>query len=62
MLLFWEGLKISELCYVGANSTILPEKEIGKNAIIGAGAVVTKDVKKCATVIGITTKGKYESI
>lgn len=37
-------VKISELCYIGTNSTILQEKEIGKKAIIGAGAVVTKSV------------------
>ena len=44
---------ISELCYIGSNSTILREKEIRKKAIIGAGAVVMKDVKENITVVGV---------
>lgn len=31
-------------CSIGANATILPRIVIGKSAMIGAGAVVTKDV------------------
>lgn len=53
-------VKMSELCYVGANSTILPEKNIGKRAIIGAGAIVTKDVKKDTTVICVAAKEKIK--
>ena len=37
-------VKISGLCYIGSNATILPGREIGKGAIIGAGAIVTKNV------------------
>ena len=37
---------------IGANATILPGVEIGERAIIGAGAVVTRDVPAEATVIG----------
>ena len=37
---------------IGANATILPGIRIGQNALIGAGAVVTKDVPKNAIVIG----------
>lgn len=37
---------------IGANATILPGLIIGENAMIGAGAVVTKDVPKNTTVIG----------
>lgn len=39
-------------CYIGANSTILPRKTIRQGAIVGAGAVVTKDVPSTFTVIG----------
>lgn len=39
---------------IGANATILPGITIGENAVIGAGAIVTKDVE--ANVI---IKGKY---
>ncbi|MEZ9596454.1 acyltransferase [Shewanella sp. 10N.261.52.F9] len=37
---------------IGANSTILPGITIGEFAMIGAGSVVTKDVKPYSTVIG----------
>ena len=37
---------------IGANSTILPNLTIGKNSVIGAGAVVTKDVSDGVTVVG----------
>jgi UDP-2-acetamido-3-amino-2,3-dideoxy-glucuronate N-acetyltransferase len=37
---------------IGANSTIMPNVNIGKFALIGAGSVVTKDVPAYALVYG----------
>lgn len=37
---------------IGANATILPGIRIGKKAMVGAGAVVTKDVPDNAIVVG----------
>jgi len=37
---------------IGANATILPGLIIGHKAMVGAGAVVTKDVPDSAVVIG----------
>lgn len=37
---------------VGANATILPGIVIGEGAMIGAGAIVTKDVPPGTTVMG----------
>lgn len=37
---------------VGANSTLLPGIEIGRGAMVGAGAVVTKNVPPFAVVVG----------
>lgn len=37
---------------IGANATILPGVRIGSNALVGAGAVVTKDVPANAIVVG----------
>ncbi|RYY80798.1 MAG: hypothetical protein EOO69_01170 [Moraxellaceae bacterium] len=37
---------------IGANATILPGITIGRNAMVGAGAVVTKDVADNAIVVG----------
>lgn len=37
---------------IGANATILPGIVVGRNAMVGAGAVVTKDVPDNAVVAG----------
>ena len=37
---------------IGANATILPGVKLGKGCVIGAGAVVTKDVPTGMTVVG----------
>jgi acetyltransferase-like isoleucine patch superfamily enzyme len=37
---------------IGANATILPGVVIGQNALVGAGAVVVKDVPENAVMIG----------
>lgn len=47
-----EPILIREGATVGANSTILPGITIGKNALIGAGAIVTKDVPDNTIVKG----------
>ena len=39
---------------IGANATVLPGITIGENAVIAAGAIVTKDVPA-----GVTVKGVY---
>lgn len=41
---------------IGAGATILPRIKIGKNAVIGAGAVVTKDVHEGTIVVGNPAK------
>ncbi|MCL0058169.1 N-acetyltransferase [Dehalococcoidia bacterium] len=41
---------------IGANSTILPGITIQKDAIVGAGAVVTRDVKSKEVVAGVPIK------
>nr|WP_066354376.1 CatB-related O-acetyltransferase [Aliarcobacter skirrowii] len=42
--------------WIGANSVIMPGITIGNGAIIGAGAVVTKDVPDYAIVVGVPAK------
>jgi acetyltransferase-like isoleucine patch superfamily enzyme len=41
---------------IGANATLLPGITIGEKAMVGAGAVVTKDVPAGAVVIGNPAK------
>jgi UDP-2-acetamido-3-amino-2,3-dideoxy-glucuronate N-acetyltransferase len=44
--------RIKKGAAIGSNATILPGITVGEYAVIGAGAVVTKDVPDRATVIG----------
>lgn len=39
-------------CSIGANATIVCGTKIGKYALIGAGSVITKDVKPYALMVG----------
>ena len=43
---------IGDDVWIGENVTILPGVKIGSHSIIGAGAVVTKDVPEWAVVAG----------
>jgi len=47
-----KGPKIRSGARIGANATILPGVEIGENALVGAGSVVTKDVPPGKVVAG----------
>lgn len=46
------GVTVKALARIGANTTILPGVVIGRNALVGAGSVVTHDVPDNAVVIG----------
>ena len=45
-------VRVDDFASVGATATILPDVRIGKNSIVGAGSVVTKDVKPNTVVVG----------
>ena len=47
---------IGDNVYIGGCATILPGLKIGNNAIIGAGAVVIKDVSEFDIVVGNPAK------
>lgn len=47
-----EKTLVREGAAIGSNVTVCPGVTIGKKALIGAGAVVTKDVEDNATVVG----------
>lgn len=48
----FENIVIRRGASIGANATLLPGIEIGAGAMVGAGAVVTRDVPAHAVVIG----------
>lgn len=52
----WIPTLVKEGASIGANATIVCGNTIGKHAMIGAGAVVTKDVPNYAIIAGIPAK------
>ena len=54
----WQLLKttIKHGTAIGANSVVLPGVTVGKNALVGAGSVVAKDVPENAIVAGNPAK------
>ncbi len=50
------GAKIGNSCRIGSNSTILPNVEICDDVVIGAGAVVNKNITKPGTYVGVPAK------
>ncbi len=51
-----KAVKIGKNVWIGAHATILPGVNIGDNAIVAAGAVVTKDVASNTVVGGVPAK------
>lgn len=49
-------VRIEENAWLAANSTILPGVTVGKNAVVAAGAVVTKDVPANTVVAGVPAR------
>lgn len=44
---------LEDMCALGAGCVILPGVKVKHGALVGAGAVVTKDVEEYKTVVGI---------
>lgn len=49
-------VKIGKNVWIGAHATILPGVTVGDNAVVAAGAVVTKDVAANTVVAGVPAK------
>ncbi len=49
-------ITILDNCFIGINAIILPNVTIGPNSIVGAGAVVTKDVPPNTVVGGVPAR------
>lgn len=52
----WVPTLVKEGASIGANATIVCGNTVGKWAMVGAGAVVTKDIPDYATVAGVPAK------
>jgi len=53
---YWLPVFIDNGVVIGGNVTILPGVTIGKNSIIGAGSIITRDVPANVTVFGNPAK------
>lgn len=51
-----KNVYIEDDVWIGARVTILPGVTVGAHSIIGAGAVVTKDVPEYVIVAGVPAK------
>ncbi len=49
-------VSLAEGCWIGARAVILPGITIGKQAVVGAGAVVTADVADFTIVAGVPAR------
>jgi acetyltransferase-like isoleucine patch superfamily enzyme len=52
----FKGLILRKGGRIGANATILPGKEIGEDALVGAGSVVTKNLPPGKVYAGVPAK------
>lgn len=61
---FLNAPKVGNSVRIGLGANILPEVKIGDGAVIGVGAVVTKDVEPYTIVMGIPAKqtGKVDAL
>jgi sugar O-acyltransferase (sialic acid O-acetyltransferase NeuD family) len=50
------GAILEDCVFMGLNSCVLPNIKVGKNSIIGAGAVVTKDIPPDVIAVGTPAK------
>lgn len=59
-----ECIEIMDNCFLGMGATILPGVRVGPNAIVAAGAVVTKDVPPGTVVGGVPAKviGSFDDV
>ena len=46
-------VRIEENVWIGAGAILLPGVTIGKNSVIGAGSVVTRDIPENVVAVGV---------
>lgn len=49
-------IKVGSNTHIGWNAIIMPDVTIGKNCIIGCGAIVTKDIPDNSVAVGVPAK------
>jgi sugar O-acyltransferase (sialic acid O-acetyltransferase NeuD family) len=49
-------VRVADRVFMGSRASVIPDKSVGSRAIIGAGAVVVRDVPPNVTVVGIPAR------
>lgn len=52
----WKGIVIEDDCWLGSGVRVLDGVTIGHGSVIGAGAVVTKDIPPYSVAVGVPAK------
>lgn len=52
----YQGIKIEDDCWLGSGVRVVDGVTIGKGSVIGAGAVVTKDIPPYSIAVGVPAK------
>jgi tetrahydrodipicolinate N-acetyltransferase len=55
-----EPIVIEDYAFIGLNCIILPGIKIGRGAIVGAGTIITKDVKPYTIVYNALSRMEFE--
>ncbi len=57
-------IEVMDNVFIGADVTVLPDVRIGPNAVIGAGAIVTRDVPPGTVVAGVPARviGSFDEL
>jgi len=53
---YFGKIEIQDNCFIGMNAIIMPNVTIGRNSVVGAGAVVTKDVPPNSIAVGVPAR------
>jgi acetyltransferase-like isoleucine patch superfamily enzyme len=49
-------IRIGRECWIGCNAVILKGVTIGHRSVVGAGAVVTRDIPSCSVAAGVPAR------
>jgi sugar O-acyltransferase (sialic acid O-acetyltransferase NeuD family) len=49
-------VRVADRVFMGSRASVIPEKSVGSRSIVGAGAVVVRDVPPGVTVVGIPAR------
>jgi sugar O-acyltransferase (sialic acid O-acetyltransferase NeuD family) len=47
---------VGDFCSIGTNASLLPKIKLGNHVVVGAGAVVTRDVNDYLTIVGVPAR------